>query len=84
MPQGRTAAAGALLASRYPPPDKRFSWRDGLPLPAAAFVMSPYADLTLSGTTMQTKHEVDPLLSREAFHARVTDYTAGHDAAVRA
>jgi acetyl esterase/lipase len=27
----------------------------GLPRPAAAFVMSPYADLTLSGTTMETK-----------------------------
>ena len=52
-----------------------------LPLPAAAFVMSPYADLTLGGTTMRTKHEVDPLLSREALQPRVTDYTAGQDAA---
>src|SRR5439155_273071 len=53
-----------------------------LPLPAAAFVMSPYADLTLAGTTMETKREVDPLMSREALQARVTDYTAGHDAAL--
>ena len=53
----------------------------GLPLPAAAFVMSPYADLTLGGTTMRTKHEVDPLLSRENLQPRVTDYTAGQDAA---
>jgi acetyl esterase/lipase len=37
----------------------------GLPLPAAAFLMSPYADLTLAGTTMETRREVDPLLSRE-------------------
>jgi epsilon-lactone hydrolase len=51
-------------------------------LPAAAFVMSPYVDLTLAGTTMDTKHEVDPLMSRQALQARVTDYTAGHDAAV--
>jgi epsilon-lactone hydrolase len=43
--------------------------------------MSPYADLTLTGTTMRTKHEVDPLLSRENLHPRVTDYTAGQDAA---
>jgi len=35
------------------------------PLPAAAFVMSSYADLTLAGTTMETRREVDPLLSRE-------------------
>jgi epsilon-lactone hydrolase len=52
-----------------------------LPLPAAAFVMSPMADLTLAGTTMETKREVDPLLSREALQARVTDYTSGQDAA---
>jgi monoterpene epsilon-lactone hydrolase len=54
----------------------------GLPLPAAAFVMSPYADLTLAGATMETKREVDPLMSREALQARVTDYTAGQDAAL--
>jgi acetyl esterase/lipase len=44
--------------------------------------MSPYVDLTLSGATMETKREVDPLLSPEALRARVTDYTAGHDAAL--
>ena len=54
----------------------------GLPLPAAAFAMSPYADLTLAGTTMETKREVDPLMSREGLQARVTDYTAGQDAAL--
>ena len=53
----------------------------GLPLPAAAFVMSPYADLTLAGTTMDTKRAADPLLSRENLRARIPDYTAGHDAA---
>jgi epsilon-lactone hydrolase len=53
----------------------------GLPLPAAAFVMSPYADLTLAGTTMETKRAADPLLSRENLQARVPDYTAGQDAA---
>jgi epsilon-lactone hydrolase len=54
----------------------------GLPQPAAAFVMSPYVDLTLAGTTMDTRSAVDPLLSREALQARVTDYTAGKDAAI--
>ena len=54
----------------------------GLPLPAAAFVMSPYADLTLAGATMETKRDADPLLSPEALQARVADYTAGHDAAL--
>jgi epsilon-lactone hydrolase len=54
----------------------------GLPLPAAAFAMSPYADLTLAGTTIDTKRDLDPLLSREALQARVGDYTAGQDAAL--
>src|SRR3954465_5448879 len=54
----------------------------GLPLPAAAFAMSPYADLTLAGATMEARREVDPLLSREALHARVTDYTSGRNAAL--
>jgi acetyl esterase/lipase len=44
--------------------------------------MSPYADLTLAGTTMETRREVDPLLSRELLQPRVTDYTSGQDAAL--
>src|SRR5579859_4849901 len=54
----------------------------GLPLPAAAFVMSPYADLTLAGATMETKREADPLLSRESLQARILDYTSGQDPAL--
>jgi len=54
----------------------------GLPLPAAALLMSPYADLTLAGTTIETKRAADPLLSPEALRARVADYTAGQDAAL--
>ena len=54
----------------------------GLPLPAAAFAMSPYADLTLAGETMETKREVDPLMSRERLEPRIADYTAGQDAAL--
>jgi monoterpene epsilon-lactone hydrolase len=44
--------------------------------------MSPYADLTLAGTTMQTKRDADPLLSPQALQARVPDYTSGHDPAL--
>src|SRR5712691_8270652 len=73
---GESAGGGLAVATLVSARDR------GLPLPAAAFVMSPYADLTLAGTTMETKREVDPLMSREALQARVTDYTAGHDAAL--
>jgi epsilon-lactone hydrolase len=44
--------------------------------------MSPLVDLTLAGTTMETKREVDPLISRERLDPRVTDYTAGQDASL--
>src|SRR5437667_5477520 len=92
------AAYEALLHNGTAPPDIAFAGesaggglaiatlvnaRDhGLPLPAAAFVMSPYADLTLAGATMETKRETDPLLSPQALQARVTDYTSGQDAAL--
>jgi monoterpene epsilon-lactone hydrolase len=73
---GESAGSGLAVATLVNACDH------GLPLPAAAFLMSPYADLTLAGTTMDTKHEVDPLLSRELLQPRVTDYTAGQDAAL--
>jgi acetyl esterase/lipase len=44
--------------------------------------MSPYADLTLAGATLETKREADPLLSRESLALRVPDYTSGQDAAL--
>jgi monoterpene epsilon-lactone hydrolase len=74
---GESAGGGLAVATLVNARDH------GLPLPAAAFAMSPYADLTLAGTTMETRREVDPLLSREALQARIPDYTAGHDAALR-
>jgi acetyl esterase/lipase len=73
---GESAGGGLAVATLV-------NGRDhGLPLPAAAFVMSPYVDLTLAGKTMETKREVDPLFTRELIQARVTDYTAGQDAAL--
>ena len=46
---GESAGGGLAIATLVNARDH------GLPLPAAAFVMSPYADLTLAGTTMETK-----------------------------
>jgi acetyl esterase/lipase len=42
----------------------------------------PAADLTLAGATMDTKSDVDPLLSRELLQPRIADYTAGQDPAL--
>ena len=73
---GESAGGGLAVATLVNARDH------GLPLPAAAFVMSPYADLTLAGATMDTKAAADPLLSRDYLQARVPDYTSGHDPAV--
>jgi monoterpene epsilon-lactone hydrolase len=72
---GESAGGGLAIATLINARDH------GLPLPAAAYVMSPYADLTLSGTSMQSKGAIDPLLSREELAARIPDYTSGQDAA---
>jgi monoterpene epsilon-lactone hydrolase len=73
---GESAGGGLAIATLVNARDH------GMPLPAAAYLMSPYADLTLAGTTMETKSKADPLLSRENLQPRVTDYTAGQDAAL--
>jgi acetyl esterase/lipase len=73
---GESAGGGLAVATLVNARDR------GLPLPAAAYLMSPYADLTLAGTTMETKRDADPLLSPDALQARIPDYTAGQDAAL--
>ncbi len=73
---GESAGGGLAVATLVNARDR------GLPLPAAAYVMSPYVDLTLAGATVDTRREVDPLLSRELLEPRVADYTSGQDAAL--
>jgi acetyl esterase/lipase len=73
---GESAGGGLAVATLVNARDH------GLPLPAAAYLMSPYADLTLAGATMDTKREADVLMSRDNLQARVSDYTAGHDPAL--
>ena len=73
---GESAGGGLAVATLVNARDR------GLPLPAAAYLMSPYADLTLAGTTIETRAEADPLLSRELLQPRVTDYVSGQDAAL--
>jgi len=71
---GESAGGGLAVATLVNARDH------GLPLPTAAYLMSPYADLTLAGTSMETKGEADPLLGRELLEPRVADYTAGQGA----
>jgi monoterpene epsilon-lactone hydrolase len=72
---GESAGAGLAVATLL-------ALRDaGKPLPSSAFLMSPYADLTLSGESVVDKEALDPLLTPDGLRRRVTDYVADADAA---
>ncbi len=70
---GDSAGGGLALATMLA------ARRDGLPLPAAAVVFSPWTDLTLSGASFDTRGDFDPLFSREHMEAYAKHYLAGHD-----
>jgi acetyl esterase/lipase len=67
---GGGLAVAALLASRDA----------GLPMPACAYLMSPYADLTLSSETLTSKESLDPILTPEGLRVRAPEYLGAADA----
>ena len=66
---GAGLAAATLVALKHA----------GLPQPTAAVLMSPWADLTLSGESMSEKAAVDPALTPEGLRRRAVDYVAAGD-----
>ena len=52
----------------------------GLPMPAAAVLISPWLDLTLSSGSMDSKAEVDVVLTRAGLANMASAYLQGHDA----
>jgi epsilon-lactone hydrolase len=71
---GDSAGGGLAVATLL-------SLRDaGTPLPSCAYLMSPYADLTLSGATIVEREAVDPILTPIGLRLRIPDYVAGADA----
>jgi len=68
---GAGLAVATLVAAR----------RAGLPLPAAAVLFSPFADLTLSGDSIDALAATDPLFTRASLQEYVTAYLAGQDPA---
>lgn len=53
--------------------------RAGLPMPAAVATFSPFADLTLSGASLSTKHGVDPIFTRDSLVPFAQAYLNGQD-----
>ncbi|MFI7065616.1 alpha/beta hydrolase [Kribbella sp. NPDC050124] len=66
---GGGLALATMLAAR----------RQDLRLPAAAAVFSPWADLTLSGASMDSRGDFDPLFSRAHMQEYADHYLAGQD-----
>jgi epsilon-lactone hydrolase len=66
---GAGLAAATLVALKHA----------GLPQPTGAVLMSPWADLTLSGDSISAKAAVDPALTPEGLRRRAIDYTADRD-----
>ena len=69
---GAGLAAATLVALKHA----------GLPQPSAAVLMSPWADLTLSGDSISAKAAVDPALTPEGLRRRAVDYVAAGDRTV--
>ncbi|WP_433160612.1 alpha/beta hydrolase [Kribbella sp. CA-247076] len=70
---GDSAGGGLALATMLA------ARREGLRLPEAAVVFSPWADLTLSGTSIDSRGDLDPLFSRAHMEEYAEAYLAGHD-----
>jgi monoterpene epsilon-lactone hydrolase len=66
---GAGLAAATLVALKH----------TGLPQPSAAVLMSPWADLTLSGDSISAKAAVDPALTPEGLRRRAVDYVPAGD-----
>jgi monoterpene epsilon-lactone hydrolase len=70
---GESAGAGLALATLVA------ARRHGIPQPAAALLLSPWVDLTQSGSSLVTKAAVDPSMTGRALNVRATAYLSGTD-----
>jgi acetyl esterase/lipase len=71
---GESAGGGLVMAALLAVRDA------AMPMPAAAFVMSPWVDLTVSGGTIVEKQGVDPILTGDGLRWGAGNYAAGGDA----
>jgi acetyl esterase/lipase len=72
---GESAGAGLVAATLVA------LRRAGLPQPAAAVMMSPWVDLTMSGDSVSEKAARDPALTPDGLKRRATDYVGAGDPA---
>ena len=70
---GNSAGGGLVLATLLRLRD------EGLPLPGAAVVMSPWTDLALTGASLRTNAAADPMLKAEQAPTLASYYLGGAD-----
>jgi acetyl esterase/lipase len=70
-------SAGGNLAIELLIADKA----EGLTMPAAALLLSPMTDLTVTGSSYASKAHADPAITAQAIRTRAADYLAGTDPA---
>jgi phosphinothricin tripeptide acetyl hydrolase len=71
---GDSAGGGLTLATLLAARDK------GLPMPACAVAISPWADLSQSGEAYRTRMSRDPMITKAGLDAMSAAYLAGADA----
>ena len=54
---------------------------ENLPLPSCVAVISPFADLTFSGPSLELRKNIDPFVTREALELMASEYLDGADPA---
>ena len=70
---GDSAGGGLTLALLM-------SLRDGgVPLPACAWLLSPWVDLEMQGASLESKAAIDPLIQKPYLEELASAYLAGHD-----
>ena len=79
LPAGRIALAGESAGAGLAVATLVALKAAGLPQPSSAVVFSPWADLTLTGTSMTRKAAVDPSLTPQGLRRRVADYVGAAD-----
>jgi acetyl esterase/lipase len=70
---GDSAGGGLTIATLLAIRDR------GLPPPAAGVCISPWVDLTCSGTTYATRATVDPIVTRQSVTMMAQAYAGAHD-----
>jgi monoterpene epsilon-lactone hydrolase len=54
---------------------------EGEPLPACAWLISPWVDLSMTGESLKTKADADPLIQKDYLEELASAYLNGHDPA---